>query len=113
MLSNSIYQEDKIPTQFERFWRSYRTNSFSMFGLWCLSLLVFITLLAPWIAPHGAQVQTGNLLLPPSWDPSELWVTGVASSTMQPESTRRSLLLAKASDLPSVSRKEVRHLAVL
>ncbi|RQW63421.1 putrescine export ABC transporter permease SapC [Vibrio viridaestus] len=70
MLSNNVYQEDKIPSQFERFWRSYRSNSLAMFGLWCLLILLIITILAPWIAPHNAQTQTGNLLLPPSWDPS-------------------------------------------
>ncbi len=70
MLSNNIYQEEHIPTQFERFWRSYRSNSLAMFGLWCLLFLVLVTILAPWISPHNGQLQTGNLLLPPSWDPS-------------------------------------------
>jgi len=70
MLNNSIYQEERIPTQFERFWRSYRSNNMAMFGLWCLLLLIIVTLLAPWITPHNPQTQTGNLLLPPSWEPS-------------------------------------------
>lgn len=70
MLSDNIYQEELIPTQFERFWRSYKANSLAMFGLWCLILLIVITLLSPWITPHDPQAQTGELLIPPSWDPT-------------------------------------------
>ncbi len=70
MLTNSVYQEEHIPTQFERFWRSYRANSMAMFALWCLVLIVLITLAAPWIAPNDPQMQTGELLLPPSWNPA-------------------------------------------
>ncbi len=39
MLTNNVYQEERIPTQFERFWRSYRANGLAMFGLWCLGLI--------------------------------------------------------------------------
>ncbi|WP_456297206.1 ABC transporter permease subunit [Vibrio sp. AK197] len=70
MLTNSVYQEEHIPTQFERFWRSYRANSMAMFALWCLVLIVLITLAAPWIAPNDPQMQSGELLLPPSWNPA-------------------------------------------
>jgi cationic peptide transport system permease protein len=70
MLTNSIYQEEHIPTQFERFWRSFKNNSLAMFGLWCLSLMLIITLIAPWITPHNPIVPSGHLLLPPSWDPT-------------------------------------------
>ncbi|WP_260259241.1 putrescine export ABC transporter permease SapC [Vibrio intestinalis] len=70
MLTDSVYQEERIPTQFERFWRSYRANSLAMFGLWCFVLIVLITLIAPWLAPHDPQAQTGELLLPPSWNPA-------------------------------------------
>lgn len=70
MLTNNIYQEERIPTQFERFWRSYRANSLAMFGLWCLVLLLLITLLSPWLTPHDPQAQTGELLVPPSWNPA-------------------------------------------
>ncbi|CAH8194796.1 ABC transporter permease subunit [Vibrio aestuarianus] len=68
MLTNNVYQEEHIPTQFERFWRSYRANSLAMFGLWCLVLIVLITLTSPWITPHDPQLQSGELLIPPSWD---------------------------------------------
>ncbi|MDN3698548.1 MULTISPECIES: putrescine export ABC transporter permease SapC [Vibrio] len=70
MLTSSVYQEEQIPTQFERFWRSYKANSLAMFGLWCLLFLILVTLLSPWLAPHDAQAQTGELLIPPSWNPA-------------------------------------------
>ncbi len=70
MLTNNIYQEERIPTQFERFWRSFKTNSLAMFGLWSLGLIILITLTSPWLVPHDPYEQTGQLLLPPSWDPS-------------------------------------------
>ncbi len=68
MLSDNIYQEEHIPTQFERFWRSYRNNTLAMFGLWCLIILLVITILAPWLTPHDPQLQTSFLLVPPSWN---------------------------------------------
>ncbi|WP_070963052.1 putrescine export ABC transporter permease SapC [Vibrio sonorensis] len=70
MLTDNVYQEERIPTQFERFWRSFRANNLAMFGLWCLVFIALVTVLAPWIAPHDPQAQTGELLLPPSWNPA-------------------------------------------
>ncbi|HAS61572.1 MAG TPA: peptide ABC transporter permease, partial [Vibrio sp.] len=70
MLTDNVYQEEHIPTQFERFWRSYKTNSLAMFGLWCLIIIVLITIVAPLITPHDPQAQSGELLLPPSWNPA-------------------------------------------
>ena len=70
MLTNNVYQEEQIPTQYERFWRSFRGNNLAMFGLWCLAFIVIITVTSPWLAPHDAQDQTGHLLIPPSWDPA-------------------------------------------
>lgn len=70
MLTNNVYQEERIPTQFERFWRSYRANSLAMFGLWCLIFIVLITIFAPLIAPYDPQAQSGELLVPPSWAPA-------------------------------------------
>lgn len=68
MLTSSIYQEEHIPTQFERFAKSFKQNSLAMFGLWCLLLIIIITLASPWITPHDPQLQTGDLLVPPSWN---------------------------------------------
>ena len=70
MLTDNVYQEERIPTQFERFWRSFRANNLAMFGLWCLLLLCLITLVSPWITPHDPQAQSGELLVPPSWNPT-------------------------------------------
>ncbi|QXO18522.1 MULTISPECIES: ABC transporter permease subunit [Vibrio] len=70
MLTNSVYQEEHIPTQFERFWRSYKANNLAMFGLWCLILIILITLTSYWLTPHDPNMQSGELLVPPSWDPS-------------------------------------------
>ncbi|AIU66424.1 MULTISPECIES: putrescine export ABC transporter permease SapC [Vibrio] len=70
MLTDNVYQEEQIPTQFERFWRSYRANGLAMFGLWCLGLIVIVTIASPWLAPHDPQAQTGELLVPPSWNPA-------------------------------------------
>ncbi|BBM64427.1 ABC transporter permease subunit [Vibrio alfacsensis] len=70
MLTNNIYQEERIPTQFERFWRSFRANSLAMFGLWCLGLIIIVTLLAPVLTPYDPQAQSGELLVPPSWAPA-------------------------------------------
>ncbi|HAS8472257.1 TPA: peptide ABC transporter permease SapC [Vibrio vulnificus] len=66
MLTDSVYQEEHIPTQFERFWRSFRSNNLAMFGLWCLVLLLLVTISAPWLVPHDPQQQT----VPPSWSPA-------------------------------------------
>lgn len=70
MLTSNVYQEEHIPTQFERFWRSYRSNGLAMFGLWCLIFIVLVTVFAPLIAPYDPQAQSGELLVPPSWAPS-------------------------------------------
>lgn len=70
MLTNNVYQEEHIPTQFERFWRSYKANNLAMFGLWCLILILVVTLTSYWITPHDPHMQSGELLIPPSWGPS-------------------------------------------
>ena len=70
MLTNNVYQEEHIPTQFQRFWRSYRNDKLSMFGLWAFLLLVLITIASFWITPHDPHAQSSNLLLPPSWEPT-------------------------------------------
>ncbi|EPF2927775.1 putrescine export ABC transporter permease SapC [Vibrio navarrensis] len=70
MLTDSVYQEEHIPTQFERFWRSFRSNNLAMFGLWCLALITLVTLFAPLLAPYDPQAQTSQLLHPPSWNPA-------------------------------------------
>ncbi len=70
MPSNSVYQEETIPTQWERAWQNFRANSLEMFGLWCLLFLLIVTIGAQWLAPYSAIQQVGELLMPPSWDNS-------------------------------------------
>ncbi|KEY91220.1 peptide ABC transporter permease protein [Candidatus Photodesmus blepharus] len=67
MLTNNIYQEEHIPTQFERFWNNFCDNGCGIFGLWCLLLLILITLTSPWLTPYQPEAQTGESLIPPSW----------------------------------------------
>ncbi|CAH0525711.1 ABC transporter permease subunit [Vibrio hippocampi] len=69
MPSDNVYQEERIPSQLERFWRSYRDNNLSMFGLWCLIATILVTLLSPWIMPFDPIEQSTKLLMPPSWSP--------------------------------------------
>lgn len=69
MLSDNIYQEEHIPTQFERFWRSFRANNLAMFGLWSLLLITLVTALSPLLVPYDPHMHSSELLLPPSWDP--------------------------------------------
>ncbi|MDO6706595.1 putrescine export ABC transporter permease SapC [Photobacterium sp. 1_MG-2023] len=70
MPSNNIYQEHKIPTQWERAWQNYQANSLAVFGLWCLGFLLLITLFAPLLVSYGPSEQVGEFLMPPSWDAS-------------------------------------------
>ncbi|MDX1301985.1 putrescine export ABC transporter permease SapC [Photobacterium sp.] len=70
MLSSNVYQEQKIPTQWERSWLNFRANSLAMFGLWLLLFLLLITITAQWLVPYQPHQQVGELLMPPSWDPA-------------------------------------------
>ncbi|WP_261835370.1 ABC transporter permease subunit [Vibrio ishigakensis] len=67
MLNTSVYLEENIPTQRERFWRHFRSNNLAMFGLWNLGVIALITLTATFIAPHDPIAQSSVLLQPPSW----------------------------------------------
>ena len=69
LVTNNVYQEEHIPTQFERFWRSYRANSLAMFGMWCLLFIILLTIISPWVTPYDPQAQSASLLIPPSWEP--------------------------------------------
>ncbi|GAD91163.1 MULTISPECIES: ABC transporter permease subunit [Vibrio] len=67
MLNTSVYLEESIPTQRERFWRHFRSNNLAMFGLWNLGFIFIITLISPLIAPHDPLAQSSVLLQAPSW----------------------------------------------
>ncbi len=68
MTSNNIYQEKQLPSQRERFLSSFRANGLAMFGFWCLTIILIISIFAPWITPHDPLAQSNHLLQPPSWD---------------------------------------------
>ena len=67
MLTNSVYQEEHIPNQRERFWMHFRNNNVAMFGLWVLILLTVIMIFSPWLTPYDPYLQSGERLMPPSW----------------------------------------------
>lgn len=67
MLNTSVYLEESIPTQKERFWRHFRSNNLAMFGLWNLGVIALITLFSPLLTPHDPIGQSTVLLQPPSW----------------------------------------------
>lgn len=68
MPSNSVYLEQQIPTHLKRSWNALRKNTLAMFGVWCLSILLLLTIFAPWISPFEAEFQTDIILMPPSWN---------------------------------------------
>lgn len=68
MPSNSVYLEQKTPTQFARSWNALHKNTLAIFGFWFLCILIFITLFSPWLTPFAPDFQTEHLLLPPSWN---------------------------------------------
>ena len=68
MPSDNVYLEHHVPTHLERTWKAFRNNTLAVIGFWFLGLLVFFTLVAPWLAPFPPQYQTEFALLPPSWD---------------------------------------------
>ncbi|PKF50547.1 putrescine export ABC transporter permease SapC [Enterovibrio nigricans] len=68
MPSNSVYLEQRIPTQLERAWKAFRENTLAVAVFWLLCILLLVTIFAPWLTPYDPQFQTGHLLQPPSWD---------------------------------------------
>ncbi|UJF19979.1 peptide ABC transporter permease SapC [Vibrio sp. SS-MA-C1-2] len=67
MPSDNIYAENRIPTQRQRSWLLFRKNSLSMFGFWCLLLIIALTIFAPLFAPYSPFEQHLTPLTPPSW----------------------------------------------
>ncbi|MCL1143923.1 ABC transporter permease subunit [Shewanella gaetbuli] len=66
-----IYKQDYISTPAGRVWKAFSHNPFALVGLWGVGFLLVLALLAPFIAPYGANEQNQQvLLLPPSWDPA-------------------------------------------
>ncbi|QIR14174.1 ABC transporter permease subunit [Shewanella aestuarii] len=64
-----IYQQDYIASPAVRVWKTFAQNPFALIGLWMVIFLLFLTILAPFIAPYSPHEQNQQLLLlPPSWD---------------------------------------------
>ncbi len=67
MPSDNVYLEQQIPTHFERAITAFRHNTLAVTGFWFLCLIIFISIIAPWLVPFSANHQTDLMLLPPSW----------------------------------------------
>lgn len=66
--SDSIYQEDTIPTPLRNIWLNFISYPVAMLGLWVFIGFLVITLVAPFIAPYPPGLQHPDaLLFPPSW----------------------------------------------
>ncbi|MBY6017278.1 ABC transporter permease subunit [Ferrimonas balearica] len=68
MASPQLYHEDKIPSPWHLIWQHFANRPTAMLGLWCLTLVVLISVFGPLLAPYDAEFQAADALLkPPSW----------------------------------------------
>lgn len=68
--SNSIYQEEIIPTPLRHIWTNFTSYPVAMIGLWVFVGFVILTIIAPFVAPYPPELQHPDaLLFPPSWHP--------------------------------------------
>jgi len=66
--SNSIYQEEIIPTPLRHIWNNFMSYPVAMIGLWVFIGFVVLTVIAPFVAPYSPELQHPDaLLFPPSW----------------------------------------------
>jgi len=66
--TNSIYQEEVIPTPLRHIWLNFISYPMAMLGLWVFVAFLVITIIAPFAAPYSPELQHPNALLyPPSW----------------------------------------------
>ncbi|MEP0356910.1 MAG: ABC transporter permease subunit [Paraglaciecola sp.] len=67
----NLYQEEQHPSPLQYTWLEFQKNHIAMGGLVCLMLFILITIFCPLLAPFEPNLQkTGNILVPPSWDPN-------------------------------------------
>lgn len=67
----NLYQEEQHPSPLQYTWLEFQKNHIAMGGLVCLVLFILITVFCPLLAPFEPTLQkTGNILVPPSWDPN-------------------------------------------
>jgi dipeptide transport system permease protein len=63
-----IYRDIPVPGRWQSFWRRFRTHKAAMIGLLCLTIITFMAIFAPLIAPYDPTLQFGDALrMPPSW----------------------------------------------
>ena len=67
----SLYQEEHHQSPLQFTWMEFKENHVSMAGLLCFAFFIIITVFCPLIAPFDPNMQqTGDLLIPPAWDPN-------------------------------------------
>lgn len=67
----NLYQEEHHPSPLQYTWMAFKENHIAVGGLFCFGFFILLTLFAPLLAPlDPTYQQTGNLLVPPAWDPS-------------------------------------------
>ena len=66
--TNSIYQEDIIPTPLRQIWVNFISYPVAIIGLWIFIGFLILTVIAPFVAPYSPELQHPEaLLFPPSW----------------------------------------------
>ena len=67
----SLYQEEHHQSPLQFTWMEFKENHVAMAGLLCFAFFIIITVFCPLIAPFDPNMQqTGDLLIPPAWDPN-------------------------------------------
>lgn len=56
------------PSEFAGFLQQLRRDPALLVGLMIVAVLVVVAILAPWIAPYGANENVGTMLAAPSWE---------------------------------------------
>ncbi|MDA7747387.1 ABC transporter permease subunit, partial [Psychromonas sp.] len=68
MLINNGFNEDKIQSPLRYIWAIFKSKSIAVVSMWLLSILVILSIFAPWFVPHSPLTQnSGQMLLPPYW----------------------------------------------
>ena len=69
--TNSIYQDEIIPSPLKQIWNNFSSSPLPMLGLWIFIGFMMISIFAPLIAPYPlGQQHLDALLTPPSWHPN-------------------------------------------
>lgn len=68
MRNDNLFFAERMPSPVEQVWRQFRQSWRALSALYFLAFVVFVTLLAPWLAPYSPTIQfTDALSLPPAW----------------------------------------------